>query len=106
MREPCPTIRDEAMLIVREALANAVRHAGATTVVVEAMVDAGDLAIRIRDDGRGFDVSALIASGGRPGHWGLPGMRERARARNIGGTLDIRSPAGEGTELLLRLPSR
>ena len=59
------------------------------------------LQLRIRDDGRGIDA-AVLESRGVSGHWGLPGMRERAEL--IGGTLDIRSRVGAGTELTLSLP--
>jgi signal transduction histidine kinase len=57
--------------------------------------------LRIRDDGRGID-SQILASGQRRGHWGLPGMRERAK--QIGGTLDVWSRANAGTEIDLNVP--
>jgi signal transduction histidine kinase len=59
------------------------------------------LEIRVRDNGRGMDASIDLA-GGRPGHWGISGMRERAR--RIGATLDIMSRPNGGTEVALSLP--
>jgi nitrate/nitrite-specific signal transduction histidine kinase len=56
--------------------------------------------MRIRDDGVGID-SDILKQGCREGHWGFPGMRERAA--KIGARLDIWSRAGAGTEIELRL---
>jgi nitrate/nitrite-specific signal transduction histidine kinase len=58
--------------------------------------------LRIRDDGEGIDPEVLEASG-RPGHWGLPGIRERAQ--RIGSRLDFWTEAGAGTEVELRVPA-
>jgi signal transduction histidine kinase len=55
----------------------------------------------IRDDGVGIDPNIVRA--GRDGHWGLPGMRERAR--RIGGQLTLSSRAASGTEVELLLPA-
>jgi signal transduction histidine kinase len=56
--------------------------------------------LRIRDDGEG--IAPAILEDGRPGHYGLPGMRERAA--EIGATLDIWSSIGAGTEVDLSIP--
>ena len=56
--------------------------------------------LRIRDDGKGIDP-AIVAEG-RAGHYGVPGMRERAR--RIGGKLDVRTSIGAGTEIELSIP--
>ena len=61
------------------------------------------LRVRIRDDGKGIDPGVL-EEGRRSGHYGLPGMRERAG--RIGGKLDVRSGAGAGTEIQLSVPGR
>ncbi|MBV8834012.1 MAG: hypothetical protein JO108_32835, partial [Acidobacteriaceae bacterium] len=58
--------------------------------------------LRVRDDGKGIDPNVLQA-GGRTGHWGLTGMRERAHA--IGGQLEIWSNPGAGTEVELCIPA-
>ena len=58
------------------------------------------LRLRIRDDGRGMDPG--IVEEGRAGHYGLPGMRERAA--RIGGQLNVWTAAGAGTEIELSIP--
>ena len=57
--------------------------------------------MRIRDDGKGI-VPAILEEGRRSGHYGLPGMRERAE--RIGGKLDVWSGPGAGTEIQLSIP--
>jgi len=94
-------VQEEVYRIVREAVANAVRHAGAAHIRVS--VSAGWLGVRVevRDDGCGIDAE-LMARGNREGHWGLTGMRERARL--IGARLTVASRAGRGTSVRLLLP--
>ena len=58
--------------------------------------------LRVRDDGKGMDPKVLEA-GGRAGHWGLPGVRERAQT--LGARLDFWSEAGAGTEVQLTVPA-
>jgi len=85
---------------LREALQNAFRHAQASQI--EADITYGDslLRLRVRDDGKGIDPKHLQA--GRDGHWGLPGMRERAQ--QIGAQFEMWSEVGAGTEVELRIP--
>jgi signal transduction histidine kinase len=59
------------------------------------------LRLRFRDDGKGIDPS-VVEHGGRPGHWGLPGIRERAK--QIGAQLEVWSELGAGTEIELSIP--
>ena len=80
---------------------NAFRHAQASQIEAEITYGEGLLRLRIRDDGKGIDPKHLVA--GRDGHWGLPGMRERAE--QIGAQLEIWSEVGAGTEVELRIPS-
>lgn len=95
-------IRDELYLIAREALVNAFRHSGAAEVRLElTCVDSG-LGLRIIDDGHGLP-RGVVADGGRAGHWGLSGMRERAQ--RIGASLKIVSDAA-GTRIEIHLPAR
>jgi ligand-binding sensor domain-containing protein/signal transduction histidine kinase len=95
-------VRDEVYWIAREAIVNALRSAQARMVEVELAYRPTDLYVRIRDDGRGIDPSVLKA-GGRAGHWGILGMKERAR--RIGAALDIWTGAGVGTEVSLKIPA-
>jgi nitrate/nitrite-specific signal transduction histidine kinase len=57
--------------------------------------------VTIRDDGKGMDAETMRRQQ-PPGHFGLPGMRERAAI--VGGRLDVRSRIGVGTEIELRVP--
>ena len=97
-----PLIQDEAYRIGRELLRNAYKHANATEIEAEIRYEERTFRLRIRDDGKGIDPKILNA-GGRAGHWGLIGMRERAKA--IGGQLEIRSNPGAGTEVELMIPA-
>ncbi|MCA9537386.1 MAG: sensor histidine kinase [Myxococcales bacterium] len=87
-----------AFRVLQEALTNAIRHAAADHIKVRLAAEAGGLKLTITDDGQGFD--AADASGGGMGQLG---MRERARAQ--GGRLEIRSAPGQGTRVILKLPS-
>jgi signal transduction histidine kinase len=83
-----------AYYVVSEALTNAVKHAHATVVHVDADTAGGTLRLRVRDDGDG---------GADPAHGtGLVGLRDRVEA--LGGTITVHSPSGEGTSLNLELP--
>lgn len=100
-RELHPIVREEGFMIAREALGNAFRHSGAQTVEVELTYGHRALHVRIRDDGQGISPDVLVD--GKPEHFGLIGMRERAR--KLGATLEIWSKAGAGTEVELRVPA-
>jgi signal transduction histidine kinase len=95
-----PLLRDDVYRIGREALINAMRHSRAKTVEVEVKYSARQLRVQVRDDGCGIDPQILNA--GRDGHWGLPGMRERAD--QIGARLHVYSRVGAGTEVDLCVP--
>jgi len=95
-----PVLRDEIYRIAREALRNAFRHAQASQIEAEITYGESILRLRIRDDGIGIDPKHLRA--GRDGHWGLPGMRERAQ--QIGAQFEMWSEVGAGTEVELRIP--
>ena len=99
-RKLSPSTEINLLRIFQEALANTVKHAHARTVDVELRYTPDSLALRVRDDGRGFDPEHLSPSGN--GHYGLIGMRERAE--RIGGHLTLKSRQGEGTELLVEVP--
>jgi len=88
--------------IIQEGLNNIYQHAQATTAQVQFTVDStGGVVLLIRDNGRGFDPSRARTNE-PPRHFGLLQMRERIQ--DLGGTLDIHSAIGQGTELLINLP--
>jgi signal transduction histidine kinase len=97
-----PLLQDEVYRIARELLRNAVRHAQACHIEAEIRYESRQLRVHVRDDGKGIDPEVLKA-GGRAGHFGLPGMRERAG--RFGGKLDFWSEAGAGTEAVLTVPA-
>jgi signal transduction histidine kinase len=97
-----PELQEEAYRIARELLRNAFRHAGADLIEAEIRYDKNQLRLRIRDDGKGIDPKVLEECR-RPGHWGLPGVRERAQS--IGSQLSFWSQAGAGTEIELTIPA-
>ena len=94
-------VHDEVYRIAIEALRNAFQHAGAKRITVEIEYEPREFQLRFSDDGRGIDAHVL-QSEGLKGHFGLPGMRERATI--IGGKLDVWSSVGEGTEISLTIP--
>ena len=97
-----PILRDEIYWIGCEALRNAYRHATARQIEVELRYDPRELRLRVRDNGKGI-APELLAEGGREGHFGLTGMRERAKI--IGGELALWSGLDAGTEVDLILPA-
>ena len=97
-----PLLQDEIYRIARELLRNAFRHAQAGQIEAEIRYEPRQLCVHVRDDGKGIDPQILKA-GGRDGHWGLAGMRERAK--RIGARLDFWSETGAGTEVRLTVPS-
>jgi signal transduction histidine kinase len=97
-----PIVRDEIYRIVGEALRNAFRHAEANQIELELHYDERQLRLRIRDDGKGIDPNFLAAEG-RAGHFGLRGMRERAKL--MGGKLTVWTAAQSGTEIELIIPA-
>ncbi|WP_165495539.1 sensor histidine kinase [Actinomadura roseirufa] len=107
--------RHELVTIVREALENVRRHAGATRVEIEVGVEAGTAAgdgdgdvleARVRDDGRGLPArpggDGWLDELARDGHYGLVGMHERAQ--RVGGRLVVSSASGAGTTITVRMP--
>jgi len=95
-------IREEVYRIAREFLRNAYRHAHARNIEAELRYDDDAFLLIVRDDGKGIDPKVL-KDHGRAGHWGLPGMYERAEG--MGARLDIWSEAGAGTEVRLKVPA-
>ena len=96
------SIRHSLFLVVKEALNNVVKHAGASEVILSFAVQRNILEVVIKDDGRGFDNAAGpgVAAGKRVGN-GLPNMRQRMQ--DIGATLDLQSAPGQGTMVRIRV---
>jgi len=97
-----PILRDEVYRIASEALRNAFRHARAQRIEVELLYGERWLRLRVRDDGKGIDPK-LLSGDGLAGHYGLHGMRERARI--VGGKLAVWSKLDSGTEVELSIPA-
>ena len=88
-----PAVSDEVFAIAREAIRNAFVHSQAKAVTVSMRYRRSGLVLEMSDDGTGI-APDVLKSGGRPGHWGIPGMRERAAGI---GTLDLVSSSSSGT---------
>jgi signal transduction histidine kinase/ligand-binding sensor domain-containing protein len=97
-----PILRDEVYRLAVEAVRNAFRHAAAQSVEVEIHYDEKHFRIRVRDDGKGIRAE-LLRGEGREGHYGLTGMRERAKL--VGGKLTIWTEVDSGTEIELIIPA-
>jgi ligand-binding sensor domain-containing protein/signal transduction histidine kinase len=101
VRDLHPLVLEECYCIGREAIINALSHSEGQHVEAEIAYDARQFRLRVRDDGRGIEPR-ILESGGRSGHWGLQGMRERAE--KIGGQLKFWSRPETGTEVELTVP--
>lgn len=87
-------------MIARESVTNALKHAGATQIVIHVSAPDRHLILRVSDNGRGFDVAAETL--GKSGHFGCVGIRERAR--KLGATVEWRSAPGRGTTVEVVVP--
>ncbi|MEU8571420.1 GAF domain-containing sensor histidine kinase [Streptomyces pathocidini] len=95
-----PAAQEEAVLrVAQEALHNALRHSGAAGVEVTLTRSGSGAVLRVEDDGRGFDPSAVRRAGR---HLGLVSMRDRAGG--VGGSLAVESAPGKGTVIELEVP--
>jgi signal transduction histidine kinase len=98
-REMHPIVRDEVYRIGYEAILNACLHSKASRLTVE-LAYADDLTLRVTDDGVG--IAASFVDQGKPGHFGLQGMRERAL--RIEGKLTLTSSETSRTAITLIVP--
>ncbi|HWY59985.1 MAG TPA: two-component regulator propeller domain-containing protein [Terriglobales bacterium] len=101
-RDLHPILRDEVYRIACEALRNAFQHSGAARIEVAIHYDDREFWVCIRDNGKGIDPKVLDA-GERDGHYGLPGMHERAKL--AGGRLVVRGRVNSGTEAEITIPA-
>src|SRR5262245_21738635 len=86
-----------------EAIQNATKHAAATSVVVGVTQRDAELTVRIEDNGVGFAPVVTATDGGARTGAGLANMQDRAES--VGGNVEIRSAPGEGTTVVVRVPS-
>ncbi|MEU2064946.1 GAF domain-containing sensor histidine kinase [Streptomyces sp. NPDC013455] len=95
-----PATQEEALLrVAQEALHNALRHSGAAHVDVSVERRGNGAVLRVTDDGRGFDPTAVRRAGR---HLGLVSMRDRASG--AGGSLSVESAPGKGTTIEMEVP--
>lgn len=94
-----PSAAEEIVAIGREAILNAFRHAKATLILISIAYTVRSIELTVIDDGRGFSPDTMVHES--KGHWGLRGMRERAR--ELGAQLTITSLAGRGTRVHARV---
>jgi signal transduction histidine kinase len=97
---PSADVAHQILRIAQEAVSNAVRHASCKEIQVQLEQTHLQLVIAIADDGKGFELST-VSELTQHEHFGLLGMRERARA--LGGFLSIR-PRNPGTVVSLQIP--
>jgi len=97
-----PAVEHDILMVAREAVYNAVQHAGPTEVRIQVHFEQNSIRLRVVDDGCGFNPQGTELAAGE--HFGLVGMRERTA--RLGGHFDIRSAPGTGTELLVEVPVR
>jgi signal transduction histidine kinase len=93
-----PELENTLYRVIQEALTNVVKHAGAEQIRLVLREQNGEIYVRVRDDGAGFDLTKPTDG------FGLLGMRERVELAD--GELEVTSRAGEGTELRAFVPAR
>jgi signal transduction histidine kinase len=99
-RQCSAKVENQLLRIGQEAITNAVRHADAKRIHVELKFDGRAVALRVFDDGRGFDCDCPAADADR--HYGLATMRERAE--ELGGQFRLQAAVGRGTEIETIVP--
>jgi signal transduction histidine kinase len=99
VRQMASSIEHHLLRIGQEAITNAVKHGKPKNISLNLDYEAKDLTLKVCDDGCGFDPQAVVASGG---HFGLQGLR--VRARKINASLTISSKPNEGTSIRVVVP--
>jgi NarL family two-component system sensor histidine kinase YdfH len=94
-------LQEHALRAISEGLTNVARHAQARHAWIRVLPNNALLDVEVGDDGIGFDPAEVAK---QTGHYGLLGLRERARL--IGGYLDVVSQPGKGTTLHFHLPTK
>lgn len=95
------SVHDELLMIGREAIRNAFAHANPSEINVELMYSEQGVELSVKDDGCGIDSDLQM---GRPDHWGIQGMHERAV--QLGASLELSSAKDQGTTWRLRIAAR
>ncbi|MFQ5614129.1 MAG: GAF domain-containing sensor histidine kinase [Anaerolineae bacterium] len=95
------SVRRTLYRVCQEGLANAARHAGVDSARIYLGVEAEEVYLSIRDKGRGFDPKPVLSRERSRDRFGLRGICERIQA--LGGTCDILSQPGHGTQILVRV---
>jgi signal transduction histidine kinase len=93
-------MENNLLRIGQEAITNSLKYAGAGRIRIGVDYQPRSIVLRIHDDGQGFDPLCLAITEGA--HFGLLGMRERAK--QMGAELSVKSRPGEGTEVLVKAP--
>ncbi len=99
-----PGLRRTVYRMAQEALANSARHSGAQSARLCLTVTDDEVYLVITDAGQGFDPDLALSRGVNREHFGLQGIRERARA--MGGDCEINSQPGAGARIMINLPIR
>jgi signal transduction histidine kinase len=94
-----PEVEEQLYRLGQEALANVVKHAGASSATVRIAAEEETVLVEVSDDGRGFDPAAV-----GPEHFGLRSMR--GRVADLGGRLEVMSAPGRGTVLRVEVPAQ
>jgi ligand-binding sensor domain-containing protein/signal transduction histidine kinase len=97
-----PMIEHDILMVAREAVYNAIRHAHPQEVSLKVHYQRGRIRLSVMDDGCGFEPDEVLPQS--DGHFGLIGMRERTE--RLGGRFAVRSAPGKGTELCVDVPVR
>jgi signal transduction histidine kinase len=92
---------NDVLQIGRQAIANALQHSHAKKIHV--LLSYGDRLLQLRVQDNGCGISGETLNLGRPGHYGIAGMKERAE--RLGGSISIGSRVGKGTEVTLTVPA-
>jgi signal transduction histidine kinase len=93
-------IAGNLLLLAQEAMTNALKHGEPRSILVRLAFTADTVRLTVEDDGRGFDPAQAATP--REGHFGIQGMRERAK--RLGGTLEVDSAPGRGTRIIVKVP--
>ena len=103
-RRLAPEVEAGAFTVIREAANNAIKTGRATRVDLDLYDEGNAVVAVVEDDGKGFDVAAVLESYAKRGSLGLLQMRESARL--IGAQLSLDSSPGQGTRVRLRIPTQ